>query len=112
MQQITIDRRVSSRRTGRPGGRRATDQPVTSTTTPVCPDCRQSATVLAGESDGGWWFVCDSCDYLWDQRLVANRPLSEFDLAPGFTTRSKPPSGSWLSTAALSWWKLALGRPG
>ena len=71
MQQVFIDNRIASRRSARGGGRRATDRPVSSTTRPVCPCCGQRSTILAGEADGGWWFVCDSCDNLWDQRLCA-----------------------------------------
>ena len=71
MQQITDDRRISSRRNGRHGGRRATDQPVNSLTIPVCPCCGLASTILAGEAEGGWWFLCDSCDHLWNQRCHA-----------------------------------------
>ena len=110
MPQAAVDRRTSSRRRGRHGGRRATDQPITSTTTPVCSRCGHTATILAGEAEGGWWFVCDACDQMWDQRLVANRLLSELDIIPGVTTPAKSSSGSWLSSAALTWWRLALGR--
>ena len=110
MPHVTVDRRISSRRTGRQGGRRATDQPITSTTTPVCSRCGHSAAILAGEAEGGWWFVCDACDHMWNQRLVANRLFSELDIVSGATTRSKSPAGSWLPSAALTWWRLALGR--
>ena len=72
MQQLFIDNRISSRRSAREGGRRAIDRPVSASTRPVCPGCGQSSTILAGEADGGWWFVCDSCDNLWDQRLCSS----------------------------------------
>jgi hypothetical protein len=113
MQQIVVDRRVSNRRTDRPGGRRSTDHPVESSSSPDCPCCGHHATILAGESEGGWWFVCESCDHLWDQRLVGNR-ASELEVASA-ETRSRledPQSRSRLSSAALSWWRVALGRTG
>ena len=111
MQQFSVDRRISSRRTGRSGGRRASDRPVTSSTTPDCPCCGQSATILAGEADGGWWFVCDSCDHLWDQRLVGDRTIPDLQLTSG-ATRYRPEleTGPRLFTRALSLWKPGLGK--
>lgn len=109
MQEVTVDRRISTRRKGRLSGRRATDQTVRSTTAAHCPRCRHSVTILAGEAEGGWWFVCDACDHLWDRRLLLNQPTSELD-ALGLTTHTEPRSGSWLSSAAGSWWRFALGR--
>ena len=111
MHQITVDRRVSSRRSGRSGGRRASDQQISSTVTPVCPCCGQRDTVLAGEGEGGWWFVCDSCDHLWDQRLVRSTASPEIQaIAIDRRVRPEPRTSSWLSSAALSWWKMASGR--
>lgn len=111
MQQIVVDRRVSNRRTDRAGGRRATDHPVNSSARPDCPCCGHDATILAGEAEGGWWFVCESCDHLWDQRLVGNR-TSEPDIASCDTgdRLKEPQSGPRLSSTALSWWRVALGR--
>ena len=111
MQQITVDRRVSSRRSVRSGGRRSTDRHMSSTATPDCPCCGQRDTILAGESEGGWWFVCDACDHLWDQRLVRASASSEIQVNSSHRrVRAAPRTGSWLSSAALSWWKMALGR--
>jgi hypothetical protein len=113
MQQITVDRRITTRRCGRQGGRRATDRAASSSSVARCPRCRQSATILAGEAEGGWWFVCDSCDNLWDQRLAANRPPLELEVASTrSTSRPERASGSRLSNAALSCWRFAVGRPG
>jgi len=111
MQQFSIDRRLSSRRTGRSGGRRAIDRPVRSSTTPVCPCCGQRSTILAGEADGGWWFVCDSCDHLWDQRLVGDRTIPDLEVASGeIRYRSEPEPRPRLSIKALWWRKGGLGR--
>src|SRR5262245_60812619 len=108
MEPITVDRRISTRRHGRRGGRRATDQPASSTTTPLCPRCRQDATVLAGEAEGGWWFVCESCDCLWDQRLLANRSPEKEVTSNQAASPAEP--RSWRSSAALSWLRFASGR--
>jgi hypothetical protein len=69
MLQITSERRADDRRSPRGGGRRATDLTSRTTELPACPMCRESGVAaLAGESDGGWWFVCLACDHLWDHR--------------------------------------------
>lgn len=69
MLQITPERRGADRRSPRGGGRRATDLTSRPLERPACPMCRESGrAALAGESDGGWWFVCLACDHLWDQR--------------------------------------------
>lgn len=113
MEQITVDRRITTRRNGRQGGRRTTDRAASPASIAICPRCRHDATILAGEAEGGWWFVCDSCDNLWDQRLAAKRPPVELEVAsPRRTSRLERASGSRLSNAALSWWKFAVGRPG
>ena len=69
MLQIPSERRASDRRSTWGGGRRATDLTSRILELPECPMCRESGVAaLAGESDGGWWFVCLACDHLWDQR--------------------------------------------
>jgi len=69
MLQMTSERRVHNRRVPRGGGRRATDRTSRPLKLPACPVCREAGVAtLAGESDGGWWFVCLACDHLWDQR--------------------------------------------
>jgi hypothetical protein len=71
MPETAVERRGSIRRNVRPGGRRATDRRAARATTPECPNCRRAgAAVLAGEAEGGWWFVCEICDHLWDQRTT------------------------------------------
>jgi hypothetical protein len=66
---IATDRRTSNRRSSRGGGRRSIDPPATPADTPICPACQaEGAAILAGEADGGWWFVCLACDSLWDER--------------------------------------------
>ena len=77
MQQLSTNRRVEDRRGPRGGGRRASDAGAAPVEPPRCPNCFQERlAVLAGESDGGWWFVCVDCDHLWDQRLIAgNGPV-------------------------------------
>lgn len=103
MKDVTVDRRISTRRAGRQSGRRSTDRPASSTASPRCPRCQQNVTILAGEAEGGWWFVCDACDHLWNRRLLLNQPIPQ----PDVTLRQ---SGSWLSSAASSCWRFALGR--
>lgn len=72
MQQLSANRRLGDRRGARGGGRRASDTRPAPGEPPRCPNCFQDGlAVLAGESDGGWWFVCVDCDHLWDQRLIA-----------------------------------------
>jgi hypothetical protein len=45
---------------------------------PACPACCKSGVaLLAGESDGGWWFVCLDCDALWDQRRLSRGDVAE-----------------------------------
>jgi len=74
MMQITPERRVCDRRSPRGGGRRATDRTNRPFVVPACPVCCESGvSALAGESDGGWWFVCLTCDHLWDQRRPQDR---------------------------------------
>ena len=69
MLQITSERRAHDRRSPGGGGRRATDLASRILELPACPKCRESGVAaLAGESDGGWWFVCLGCDHLWDHR--------------------------------------------
>jgi hypothetical protein len=69
MLDIATERRLSTRRSYRGGGRRAIDLQDSSADTPTCPRCRKPGVAsLAGESDGGWWFVCLACDHLWDRR--------------------------------------------
>lgn len=71
MQQIAADRRTFNRRSFRGGGRRVTDPPSGPIGVPTCPTCRTvGVSLLAGEAEGGWWFVCLGCDYLWNQRLL------------------------------------------
>ena len=71
MLKVSTERRLSNRRTGRAGGRRTTDPPDMSADTPECPRCRRPGVAsLAGESEGGWWYVCLACDHLWDRRQV------------------------------------------
>ena len=65
-------RNVRDRRSARFGGRRASDWPSLSVEPPNCPAClRTSTAVLAGEAEGGWWWVCVACDHLWDERSRA-----------------------------------------
>ena len=69
MLEITPERRACDRRSSCGGGRRATDLTSRASEPPTCPMCRESGVaMLAGESEGGWWFVCLACDHLWDQR--------------------------------------------
>ena len=71
MQEVTVDRRITDRRHARLSGRRSTDKPVSRTCGPACPKCHETGVAwLAGEAEGGWWFVCLSCDHLWDQREI------------------------------------------
>ena len=60
-----------------------TDLPVDSTSVPACPICRKAGVaLLAGEAEGGWWFVCLACDHLWDQRHLASPTVSDPQVLP------------------------------
>lgn len=111
MRVVTLDRSLPTRRNGRDGGRRRADQPGSSTVAPSCPRCRGGSPILAGEAEGGWWFVCDACDHLWDQRTLVNCRMSPRDNATDVTAPSESRSGSWLSNVTSSW-RVALGRSG
>jgi hypothetical protein len=43
---------------------------------------------LAGEADGGWWFVCMACDHLWDQRWTHSNRLHDEEASVQIATRS------------------------
>jgi len=70
MLEISTERRHSpDRRSSCGGGRRATDIQSRPSDPPTCRKCHMpGVAMLAGESDGGWWFVCLACDHLWDER--------------------------------------------
>jgi hypothetical protein len=75
MQTIDVERRTFNRRVSRGGGRRATDMPLVPGTSPMCPSCLKcGVSLLAGEAEGGWWFVCLACDHLWDERQHNTNP--------------------------------------
>ena len=80
MPTITTERRICSRRNpSRGGGRRFLDPPREAGFIPPCPQCRTAGdALLAGEGDGGWWFVCLACDHLWNARSQ----MSETELLP------------------------------
>jgi hypothetical protein len=74
MLDVASNQRICNRRSSRGGGRRAADRPALSADVPTCPMClMRGVASLAGESEGGWWFVCLACDHLWDQRQVHHR---------------------------------------
>ena len=82
MLEIPTERRSSNRRVARDGGRRATDPPGRLSAQPVCPRCHQSGVAsLAGESEGGWWFVCLDCDHLWNQRQAGGDHTTGADVS-------------------------------
>ena len=83
MLENPIERRhMSDRRGSCGGGRRMTDLPSRPSDSPTCPACREpGAALLAGESDGGWWFVCLACDHLWDQRHTTIEQIRADDAA-------------------------------
>ena len=70
MTVIATERRIYSRRSAsRGGGRRVSDTSARFASVPACPNCRQPGVAsLAGETEGGWWFVCFACDHLCNQR--------------------------------------------
>ena len=77
MAEAAADCRTWNRRSSRGGGRRITDSPAGPVRVPECPMCQESGVAaLAGEAEGGWWFVCMACDHLWDQRqLIGSVPV-------------------------------------
>jgi hypothetical protein len=66
------ERSFRDRRRGRAGGRRLSDAPPRPPNSPQCPVCLTGGAALqVGEADGGWWFVCEACDHMWDERARA-----------------------------------------
>ena len=106
MPEISIERRVSDRRVCGGGGRRATDSTSRPFDPRVCPMCFSKGTAsLAGESDGGWWFVCLACDYLWDQRQA------DRDGADGLAVSQEVLQTALRDVRAASFWRrLAFRR--
>ena len=72
---LSRERRHGERRADARGGRRATDRARSSVTAQSCPSCGNVASEV-GEAEGGWWFVCESCDHLWNERERAGRHRS------------------------------------
>ena len=64
---LSRERRHGERRAGARGGRRVTDWVRPSVTAQSCPSCGSVASEV-GEAEGGWWFVCQTCDHLWNER--------------------------------------------
>jgi hypothetical protein len=75
---LSRERRHGQRRADARGGRRATDRAGSSITAQSCPFCGSVANEV-GESDGGWWFVCESCDHLWNERERAGRAAPKIE---------------------------------
>jgi hypothetical protein len=106
MDEVGVERRSSDRRSSRGGGRRLTDRPSRSDRVPACPACHKTDTALiAGEADGGWWFVCLVCDHLWDQR----QQFVSAGLEPPLRDDSRLAAASSAARAialfaALKWW--------
>jgi len=61
------ERRRGERRAKARGGRRVTDGVGACVTALSCPSCGSVASEV-GEAEGGWWFVCQTCDRLWNAR--------------------------------------------
>ena len=105
MKESVVDRRTSTRRAGRAGGRRATDVPAAGTALPDCPKCRRAGiAMLAGEAEGGWWFVCFGCDHLWDQRRRACSSATDAtaELLAGVGARDAAGRALWQRLARLA----------
>ena len=97
MPEFATDRRTFNRRSSRGGGRRVIDPPAEPTGGPTCPTCRKAdVALLAGEAEGGWWFVCLGCDHLWNQRHLSSDPPDS-------------PAESPLSAALMLWWRTVCG---
>ena len=114
MQQIIADRRTWDRRCSRAGGRRMTDQPLSSPSSPVCPNCQQNGVaVLAGEAEGGWWFVCLDCDHLWDQRQTVTAAAGNaqpIDREDAYRKAMALAPACRRLAVVKSWWKHVCGR--
>jgi uncharacterized Zn ribbon protein len=63
------ERRQRDRRAHSRGGRRVTDRAAHAHSQLSCPSCKaEEMANEVSEADGGWWFVCDTCDHLWNER--------------------------------------------
>lgn len=76
MNSHELDRRCRERRAMLGGGRRSGDREPRRQSTPPCPSCRATGALLAGEAEGGWWFVCGECDQMWDERARVGSPAA------------------------------------
>jgi hypothetical protein len=86
---LTERRQQTDRRSPARGGRRVTDRVDRRSDLPACPTCRErDSALMAGESDGGWWFVCLACDYLWDQRHAVGDAVEDQDATAAVAGRS------------------------
>ena len=72
--RLMADRRSPARRIRSGDGPISADLTLGADNPPSCPSCGGSATIEAGSAEGGWWFVCNDCDRLWDERLRRARP--------------------------------------
>lgn len=100
MLETATERRLSNRRAARGGGRRSTDSPSCQSDLPACPACRTPGVALpAGESDGGWWFVCVVCDLLWDQRQPSGPHVDHEDAS------AQPVGRAARTVGAASFWR-------
>jgi hypothetical protein len=78
--------------------------------TPACPNCTKRSTArLAGESDGGWWFVCLVCDFMWDQRQCIGRTgdaaIVGHSVQRSSRMRTRILATAGVGAAVLAWWK-------
>ena len=78
---LSRERRHGERRAQARGGRRVTDWVRPSVTAQSCPSCGSVASEV-GEAEGGWWFVCQTCDRLWNERerLESDQPSASHPL--------------------------------
>lgn len=107
MQEIAADRRRCNRRSSRGGGRRVIDPPAGPTGVSTCPTCHKAdVALLAGEAEGGWWFVCLGCDDLWNQRHLASPTRSDPQVLPRHEVHA---SDTCLSATLMLWWKTVWG---
>jgi rubredoxin len=99
MINFSAEQRQRERRSSLRGGRRFTDVPGDLSSVPSCPACEGNAAASeVGEAEGGWWFVCRTCDHLWNER---ERPGRQRSAEAGAGSAEKRGLLSWATVTVV-----------